>query len=139
MNRQYILHFDGSCKPNPGEMQIGIYIYNQHDNNEKYYITKKLGKGTNNIAEFSACLYGIKYIKYILNCNNIIIYGDSNLAINVINKYWQAKQDYLIKIANIIHHELKDITYIATWIPREQNEIANDISINKLEYKIIEL
>jgi len=135
----YTLHFDGSCQPNPGKMQIGIYIYNTNNKSEKYYITKKLGMGTNNVAEFVACLVGIKYIKNILKCNNMIIYGDSNLTINIINNKWNTKHKNLEGLAKLLRTELKNVSFTAQWIPREENEVANDISVNESEYKIIEL
>ena len=60
---------DGSCRGNPGPMGIGIVIIpNINDMNTIVKFGKKIGNGTNNIAELTAIKIGIeKALKYSIN------------------------------------------------------------------------
>ena len=58
-HEQYLIHFDGSCVPNPGQMGIG---YTVHDPQGKLILegSSSAGHGTNNIAEYLALIAALR-------------------------------------------------------------------------------
>ncbi len=132
------LYFDGACEPiNPGGHGTYGFVVKEGDE-----IVKKgsgyLGKGddmTNNVAEYTAMIEGVKYIKDNYGENEIQVYGDSQLVIRqMIGRYAVRSERIrpLWKEARDIAKEL-DISY--QWIPREQNEDADALTIQEYEDK----
>lgn len=74
------IYVDGACSGNPGPSGIGVYL--KYKNYEKTYASY-IGNATNNIAELTAILEGLKLIT---NKNHdIIIYTDSQYCIGVLH------------------------------------------------------
>ena len=74
-----ILFFDGACRGNPGPMAIGVVLM---ENGKKLgELSKRLGIGTNNIAEWSALIEGLK-LAIAHGCKELEVRGDSQLVIN---------------------------------------------------------
>ena len=89
----FVGQFDGSAKPNPGEMKIGGYIKNLKDMDKPLYsFSLDKGYGTNNRAEYMAL---IKLLEVAIErgVKRINIYGDSNLAVQQVNGKWKANKD----------------------------------------------
>ena len=89
----YVGQFDGSAKPNPGEMKIGGYIKNLKDMDKILYsFSLYKGYGTNNRAEYMGL---IELISTALSkgIKRINIYGDSKLAVMQVNRKWKANKD----------------------------------------------
>jgi len=105
-------------------MQIGVKIISKGFIKE---ISKKIGDGTNNIAELTAALVGIK-VAVDNGFNNIYLRGDSTLAIKGISGDWCIKDDKLVPIMERIAIESKGIKIFPTWIPREKNTVADALS-----------
>jgi ribonuclease HI len=132
---RFILYFDGGCKDNGSKvkipiMTIGAIIY-KVVGNKRHVVSKiggVIGKGTNNIAEYSALIAGLKYLSDNNTKGKITIYGDSNTVIKHIkgltknsnpkfNIYFKKIHSYLQKL------DVESINHI----PREQNGEADKI------------
>ena len=95
MKNTYKLFFDGASRGNPGLGGCGISL--EFENKEIGIDYKYLGKCTNNFAEYSALELGLK--KAIdLNIKNLIVFGDSLLVINQVNKLWKCNNINIKKI-----------------------------------------
>lgn len=68
----YSLYFDGYSIGNPGPARAGYVIYK--DNQEIFSDSKYVGTQTNNIAQYSALIIGIKKV-IELEIKEIDIYG----------------------------------------------------------------
>ncbi|XP_059071125.1 uncharacterized protein LOC131864058 [Cryptomeria japonica] len=78
------LNFDGASRGNPGPSGIG-YVIRDHTGAILGKMAKPIPPDTNNIEEFKALQFGlIDCIKHGLN--NILVEGDSEIAINVIKR-----------------------------------------------------
>jgi len=122
-------YFDGSSKPNPGEMKIGGHLefYKKDGTRVQTAFSKGMGMGTNNEAEYlaliellnSAIEYGVKKIR---------IYGDSNLVVSQVNGNWKANKK-MILFKNRVEQLLKNFNeWSITYIPREQNKVADSLT-----------
>lgn len=118
------IFFDGSCRPNPGQMQIGVKLTSKEFSTE---VSKKIGSGTNNVAELSAAMVGIQ-LAAMNGFDQVLLKGDSKLTINSISGEWSLKDSKLIPILGAIRKLSKNMTICTQWIPREDNESADELS-----------
>lgn len=74
-HQQYLIHFDGSCVPNPGLMGIGYTIHNPQGALLVEH-SSGAGQGTNNIAEYLALIAALRGAR---DCNirHVAVRGDS--------------------------------------------------------------
>ena len=126
-------YFDGACSPNPGELGLGACI---NDNNGKevasFHCYRKFG--THNESEYlSLILLLSRAVK--LGIKELECYGDSNLIINHVTGKFKPGQKflpYLGKIKELTQH----FSFVSfTWIPREQNKRADELSKLGLDSK----
>ncbi len=119
---------DGSCMPNPGDMGIGIVMF--EDGSIKKTISEYVGEGTNNIAEYKALIRGLEEIKgWKRPGDRVMVFMDSLLILRQAKGDWKVKKRELkplcektIKLIN----EIKDIEII--WNGREENGIADSLA-----------
>ena len=121
----YAIQTDGSCMPNPGEMGIGIVIY--ENGNIKDTISEYVGEGTNNIAEYSALIRGLEEVKRLKRSEDRIeVFLDSLLIFKQINGEWEVKKQELNPLCERGKELIKEIgDIIIIWIGREENGIAD--------------
>ena len=128
---KYKLYFDGACEPNPGEMGIGVVVYNEND--EKIMeLSEKCGFGTNIKAEYQAIIRGLEELSKIYS-DNLLVKGDLELAIKQLNNEWKVKQDDIILLYNKIKElekRFKSVEY--EWNKREENKEADLLSAKSL-------
>ena len=126
----YSLYFDGCSKGNPGKAGAGAVIY--LDGEEMWAGIKNLGKQTNNYAEYSGLILGLK--KAIdLGIKEIQVYGDSMLVIK------QLRGEYKVNSPNIkyLYEQSKELstqfeTIAFSHVYRENNIRADELSNNAL-------
>lgn len=136
MSNEIKIHFDGSCQNNPcGQIGYGCAIVDGDEFHSLWDGDKAHSSNTNNVAEYRGLLLGLNWVKN--NCSNedyITIKGDSMLVIKQMTGKWRIKQgaykDDAIKAREIVTFlkKVKNIKITFTWIPREQNQMADDLS-----------
>jgi len=116
---------DGSCMPNPGEMGIGVAIY--EGTSMVKAISEYIGEGTNNIAEYSALIRGLEEVKRLKRSEDRVeIFIDSLLIFKQINGEWEVKKQELKPLCERGKELIKEIgDIIIIWIGREENGIAD--------------
>lgn len=136
MNK-YILHFDGSCWPNPdGKAKYGLVL----QRNGETIISQSgiIGQGegmTNNLAEHVGLYRGLQHYEIqAIYPSELNIYSDSQLVVKQMNEEWKAsltKPYYEYYALNL--HKIKELkkdghNITIQWIPREQNQKADELS-----------
>lgn len=112
-NDKAILYFDGGCRPNPGAMRIAYVINNKG-------CSTTLAIGTNNVAEYTALITGLKEcIKK--EYKEIIVRGDSLLVIKQMLGEWKIKDKKLVPLNIMAKLLCKKIKVNFEWVPREKN------------------
>lgn len=132
--KSVVCFFDSCCEPkNPGGA-IGIGVIVRVDDETKllhsdFYAAAPVN--TNNIGEYMALEKCIDFLlQENLDADEIIIYGDSKLAIN------QMTGEYGMNSGGYIPYAKRCLIKLASfrkkpkllWIPREQNFEADDLS-----------
>ena len=132
MEKAIVVHIDGCCEPiNPGgtagwgvHMQKGDKIWT------KSGMIPASPNTSNNVAEYAA----LKAALTVLINNNkqndaIEIYGDSQLVIKQMKGEWRIKKGAYTPYAHECRKLLTQFKNISfNWIPREKNEIADELS-----------
>jgi len=91
----YSLFTDGGSRGNPGPGAIGVVIENEKGETI-YELSKYIGKCTNNEAEYSALIAGLKLAQK-KGFNDLKVYIDSELITKQINGEYRVKSSNLKK------------------------------------------
>ncbi len=127
------LFFDGACRGNPGPMGIGIVLFEKGKKVKE--VSKRLGKGTNNIAEWTALIEGLKLAK-AHGCKELEVRGDSQLIIRQIMGRYRVKNRNLLPLFNEAKKLCSDFEKIDfRWVEREQNADTDTLSNRALDIK----
>lgn len=99
MQDEYILHFDGCSKGNPGPAGIGAVLYK---NGVEYWSgCKFIGSKTNNESEYNALIFGLENAVN-MGIKVLSVRGDSLLVIKQVNGEYKVKHNNLISLHNQI-------------------------------------
>ena len=120
-----IIYTDGACSGNPGPMGIGIAIYDGEKLIKK--MSKSLGKGTNNIAEYTAVKVALEEAK-AMGAKGVEIRTDSRLVVQQLRGEFRIKVHHLREIKGEIDLLTKDMDVHYVWVEREQNSVADKLS-----------
>ena len=126
MSEKIVMFTDGGSRGNPGPAGIGIYV----ETLDKKF-GECIGEATNNVAEYSALIYGLKKLKQLLGKDKTKQYEiecnlDSELIVKQMNHEYKIKdenvQKNFIEIWNLML-DFKNVIFIH--IPREKNSVAD--------------
>lgn len=125
-----IVYFDGSCTK-PGGRAVGAYRI--LDSAGKMLVEWRAevcnGPGaTNNVAEWAALEFALKWLNRRDWKGSLTIHGDSQLVICQLAGEYQCRKEHLKPYLESCRNLLKDVTWQATWVPREQNTEADALS-----------
>jgi len=127
----FILNFDGASKGNPGLSGAGMVIY---ENGEEIWSSCKfVGYKTNNQAEYSALILGLKGA-LSLGIKTLTVLGDSLLVINQVNNVYKVKSPILHDLYKEAQSLKTEFDYIEfNHVYREYNKRADELSNLALE------
>ena len=123
---QFQLFVDGAA--NLQEKTAGIGGHIQRNGEELYRFAEFLPDSTNNEAEYSAMIRGLK-AALDLNLSEIEVFADSELVVRQINGQYKVKHENMIPL----HRKAKQLlgkfqSWSVTHIPREKNKLADQLS-----------
>lgn len=127
---------DGASRGNPGEASIGVYI----ETLEKSYGVC-IGRATNNEAEYSALVFGLKKIVALVGKKQAKQYEvecflDSELVVKQLNHIYKIEhettQKYFLQVWNTML-DFSKVTF--QHIPREKNKKADLLANDALDGK----
>ena len=124
------MYFDGASRGNPGPSSFGGVIYDE-DKHEMINYKKKIGVETNNFAEYSGLLAGLKVcIQY--NIRKINVFGDSKLAVEQVNGNWKVKSanikplyDEIISLVTRENFDKITFQHVKRNLNKRADELAN--------------
>lgn len=120
------IYIDGASKGNPGPSGIGVVIC--QDNQTIKNISSYIGNTTNNVAEYTALIYGLQE-GLILNAERVKINTDSQLLYRQINKVYKTKNPNILGLYNQAVHLMSAFKEVSIkHIPRENNRGADKLA-----------
>lgn len=120
-----IVYMDGLCEPrNPGGVACYGWIFS---NRRGYGVVEN--NSTNNIAEYNALISVMKYLIQEGITGPVEFRGDSKLVINQMNGLWKIKKPHIQELVTQAKKLSKQFDTVSfTWVPREQNELTDELS-----------
>jgi len=123
-----ILYFDGCSSDNGYSHSRASCGYIINHIGKKWSGGKSLQQGaTCNSAEWEGLIEGLKKAKE-MGFNEIYIRGDSKHVIIQLTLKYQCLKDHLREYRNQALNLLSGVYFEAKWIPREQNQEADDVA-----------
>lgn len=135
--QKYFIYTDGGARGNPGPGAVGAVI--KAENHQLLFeISQRVGKTTNNIAEYTAVIFALEKLKENVSK---LQYGDetifqffldSKLVVNQLNGLYKVKENHLRELlfkVRSLEQEIGGKIYYSL-IPREKNFEADRL-VNK--------
>lgn len=135
---KYKIFTDGGSRGNPGEAAIGVVVIDMENGKKLAEIAKCIGKATNNMAEYSAVLEALHWVKEQgQKTTELDFYLDSELVVK------QLKGEYKVKDPNlkVIYFKVKQLIFELgnissfTAVKREKNREADALVNQALDGK----
>ncbi len=130
---------DGGSRGNPGPSAVGVYAIDS-SGNILFQLGKRLGRATNNIAEYTAVLEALTWLSSYGSSQKISVnfYLDSQLVVSQINGLWKVKNPELLALLYKIREKEAGIKAEIRYnhVPREQNKQADKLVNMALDNKI---
>lgn len=123
----YILEADGGSRGNPGIAGSGAVVFN---NSGKLIaeIGQFIGKATNNVAEYTGLVSGLRWIFEHDSEATVTIKMDSKLVVEQMSGRWKIKHPDMQVKALEAHTILRGRQAEFVWVPRLENSRADAIA-----------
>ena len=129
MTRRLIVEADGGSRGNPGPAGYGAVVSDAATGEVLAEISDGLGTATNNVAEYSGLVAGLRAAAQLVPGAEVEVRMDSRLVVEQMSGRWQVKDAALRSLADAAREassRLGNVTY--TWIPRAGNARADGLA-----------
>lgn len=127
MSKRLIIYTDGGSRGNPGPSGIGVVVCDENGETVKN-VSKYIGEATNNVAEYTALIYGLQEA-LILRADEVIINCDSELLVKQMKKEYKIKDRALKTLNGQLEHLLSGFKkYEINHIDRSLNKGADRLA-----------
>lgn len=129
---------DGGSRGNPGEAAIGVVIFNQENGKKLTEISNRIGKATNNVAEYSAVLEALDWIEKNAEAPKMEFILDSELVTKQLSGEYKVRDENLKKIYYQVREKIIALGGVSTFtaVKREKNREADALVNKALDSKI---
>ena len=128
------IYIDGASKGNPGPSGIGVVIC--QDGQTIKNISSYIGNTTNNIAEYTALIYGLQE-GLIINAESIKINTDSQLLYRQINKVYKIRNPNILGLYNQASHLMSAFKEVSIkYISRKANRGADKLATKAIKERV---
>lgn len=119
--------FDGGARPtNPGHAGFAVVIDFPGTKKKRQVISRYIGKKTNNIAEYTGLIVGIKYAKE-LGARELFIVSDSKLVVEQVNGRWKCKTKHIVDLCEEAQ-KLLERNFPGAWELRWKKRLNNTVA-----------
>jgi len=129
--RHFLLTADGGSRGNPGHAAYGAVV--SEDKKIVAELFEYIGTATNNVAEYSGLVAGLKAIHALDPEATVEVRMDSKLVVEQMSGRWQIKHADMRVLAQEARgaHTPSLVTY--SWIPRDENSHADRLANKALD------
>jgi ribonuclease HI len=120
------IYIDGASKGNPGPSGIGVVICQEGQTIKN--ISNYIGNTTNNVAEYTALIYGLQE-GIMLGAENLKINTDSQLLYRQLKKVYKIKSPNILGLYNQVQHLMGAFKEVSlNHISRQENKGADKLA-----------
>ena len=132
--RSVIIEADGGSRGNPGPSAYGAVLKNADTGEVIAEDGTTIGEATNNVAEYSGLIAGLRLAEELAPEADIEVRMDSKLVVEQMSGRWKVKHPAMRPLA-VEANRLAPFGTVYTWVPREQNKHADRLANEALDGK----
>jgi probable phosphoglycerate mutase len=123
-----IVEADGGSRGNPGPAGSGAVVIDADTGEVILEIAKFIGIATNNVAEYTALMVGLRGALRINDSARVLVRMDSKLVIEQMSGSWKIKHPDMVELAGKVQKIMANRDVKFMWIPREENSRADALA-----------
>ena len=133
MGRSLVVEADGGSRGNPGVAGWGAVVLDGVTRELLHEGCAPLGKASNNVAEYTGLIEGLRAAQGIDPAADVQVRMDSKLVVEQMSGRWKIKHEDMRRLALVARDVVADISSAGgsvtfEWIPREKNKLADALS-----------
>ena len=132
-----IVEADGASRGNPGPAAYGALVRDAVTGEVLVELADYLGETTNNVAEYTGMLEGLRAAREIDPAARVEVRLDSKLVIEQMTGRWAIKNEALRRIALQARDEFPRDRITYNWVPRAQNSAADALGNESLDAQAV--
>ncbi|NUO36917.1 MAG: reverse transcriptase-like protein [Dermatophilaceae bacterium] len=138
--RRLVVEADGGSRGNPGVAGYGALVRDPETGAVLVELAEPLGRQSNNVAEYSGLIAGLRAVLDIDAGADVRVKMDSKLVVEQMSGRWKIKHEDMRRLAleaREICAEISDRggSVDFEWIPRERNKAADALSNEAMDGK----
>jgi probable phosphoglycerate mutase len=131
MARSLIVEADGGSRGNPGPAAYGAVVRDATSGAVLAELAEYLGVVSNNVAEYRGAIAGLEHAYRVDPAATVEMRLDSKLIVEQMSGRWQIKHPDMRVLAKQARAVFPPGQVTYTWVPREQNKLA-DALVNEM-------
>jgi probable phosphoglycerate mutase len=133
VGRTLVVEADGGSRGNPGVAGWGAVVLDGASRDLLHEGCAPLGKASNNVAEYTGLIEGLRAAQGIDPAADIRVRMDSKLVVEQMSGRWKIKHEDMRRLALVARDVVAEIgraggSVTFEWIPREKNKLADALS-----------
>lgn len=126
------IYVDGASKGNPGDAGIGAALFAM-DGRKIAQLSRAIGTATNNIAEYTALIEGMRMAQR-MGVRSLAVISDSELMVKQIGGQYKIKNPDILKKAQEAQALRKQFDgFTISYVGRDHNQLADALSTCRLK------
>ena len=131
--RRLVIEADGGSRGNPGVAGYGALVRDSATGETLVELAEPLGKASNNVAEYSGLIAGLRAVIDVDASAAVVARMDSKLVVEQMAGRWKIKHEDMRRLALEARELCSEISAAGgsvdfEWIPREKNKAADALS-----------
>jgi ribonuclease H / adenosylcobalamin/alpha-ribazole phosphatase len=124
-----VVEADGGSRGNPGPAGYGALVRDQVTGEVLAELSDSLGTATNNVAEYSGLVAGLRAAAGLAPGADVEVRMDSKLVVEQMSGRWQIKDPNLRSLARSAQEQARRLGRVSyVWVPRERNTRADRLA-----------
>lgn len=129
MTRRLIVEADGGSRGNPGPAGYGAVVRDAVTGEVLAEVSDSLGRATNNVAEYSGLIAGLRAAAGLARGAEVEVRMDSKLVVEQMSGRWQIKHPDMRPLAARAREASRSLGQVEyTWVPRAHNAHADRLA-----------
>lgn len=130
---RYVIEADGGSRGNPGPAAYGTVVRDAADGRVVAEAAGYLGETTNNVAEYTGLVEGLRIVARLDAAAVVEARLDSKLVVEQMSGRWKIKHPDMRQLALQARDAFPPSQVSYTWVPREQNKLADALVNESLD------
>lgn len=126
--RRFVIEADGGSRGNPGIAAGGAVVIDADTGVVVAEVGVFVGVATNNVAEYSGLIEGLKRARALDAAAELHVRMDSKLVVEQMSGRWKIKHPDMRDLARTAHDVIGDARVSFEWVPRDLNGRADALA-----------